>query len=140
MPAALVEALVTARLNAFLTDTPPVLQVSLLPPNMVASPAKDDEAFIVIQYPVVNGSKPVLDRHFFEEGGIRIVINVRRSIELEQGLALSDEIASLFRERDLGSGLETFAPDTPIINDTSDDANWFSLAVIVPYRFDFEDA
>lgn len=139
MPAAVVDALVTARLRAFLDDTPPAFAISLLPPNMVASPSSADAAFIVIQYPVVNGSKPVLNRHFQEEGGIRIVVNVRREIELDQALALSDDIASLFRERDLGSGLRTFAPDTPIINDTSDDANWFSLAVIVPYRLQFDD-
>lgn len=139
MPAAVVDALITARIVSFLTDTPPALAVSLVPANTVAPASTDDDAFIVVQYPVVNGSKPVLNRRFAEDGGIRIVINVQRNIELEQALALSDDIAGLFRDVRLGSGLETFAPSTPIINDLSDDANWFSLAVIVPYRYQFDD-
>jgi hypothetical protein len=139
MPAAVVEALVTARINTFLADTPPALAVSLVPANTVAPPSSDDDAFMVVQYPVVNGSKPVINRRFVEEGGIRIVINVRRSIELEQALALSDDIAGLFRDLRLGNGLEVFTPSTPIINDMSDDANWFALAVIVPYRYQTAD-
>lgn len=140
MPAAAVEALITARLESFLADSPPVLDATLVPANTVAAPTSMDEAFIVVQYPVVNGIKPVIDRTFFEEGAARIVINVRRSVEVEDALALSDTIASIFRERDLGSGLETFAPSSGIVNDASDDANWFSLSVIVPYRYQFNDA
>ena len=138
MPAAVVEALVTARLNTYLAGSP-ALAVNLVPPNMVAPPSVGN-GFVVVQYPVVNGSKPVLERHYLEEGGILIVINLRRSIDIEQALELSDEIASLFRDRHLGSGLETFAPSTPSINDTSDDGNWFSLNVIVPYRYQFTEA
>jgi hypothetical protein len=139
MPAAVVEAMITERINTFLADTPPALAVSLVPANTVAPPSPDDDAIIVVQYPVVNGSKPVLDRLFVEDGGIRIVINVRRSIELEQALALSDDIAGLFRDVRLGNGLEVFTPSTPPINDMSDDANWFVLPVIVPYRYQFEE-
>ena len=138
MPAAVVEALVTARLSTYLAGSP-ALAVSLVPPNMVAPPSVGN-GFVVVQYPVVNGSKPVIERHYFEEGGALIVINLRRSIDIEQALELSDEIASLFRDRNLGSGLETFAPSPPSINDTSDDGNWFTLSVIVPYRYQFTEA
>lgn len=139
MPAAVVEALIRARLQAFLDDTPPAFTCSVVPANLVALPAPADEAFIVIQYPVVNGSKPVINRHYVEEGGARIVVNTRREIELDEVLALTDDIASLYRDRDLGSGLETLTPSTPIINDVSDDGNWFSQSVIVEYRYQFDD-
>lgn len=139
MPAAAVDALISARLTSFLTDSPPPMVATLYPANTVASPVSTDDAFFVIQYPVVNGEKPSLERHYCEEGAARIVGNFRRRVETEDAYAVMDLVASLYRDRKFGSGLETFTPSGPIVNDTSDDANWFSLSVIAPYRYQFED-
>ena len=133
MPSAIVEAAFQARLYEYTMGDPPVI------PAIVSGPPNNThDAFIVIQYPVVNGSKPTLGRHYFEEGAARFVLNVRRTAEMETALGIADEIASIFRDRKF-HGLETFTPSPPIINDTSNDGNWFSLSVIVPYRYQFDD-
>jgi len=127
MPSAVVEAAFQARLYEYTLGDPPVIPAIISGP-----PSKTDDAFIVIQYPVVNGSKPTIGRRYFEEGAARFVLNVRRSSEMENALALADDIASMFRDRKFHS-IETFTPSPPIINDTSNDGNWFSLSVIAPY-------
>jgi hypothetical protein len=133
MPSATVEAAFQARLYEFTLGDPPVI-----PAITVGQPSNTDDAFIVIQYPVVNGSKPVLGRHYFEEGAARLVLNVRRSAEMETALGLADDIAGMFRDYKF-HGIETFTPSPPIINEVSNDGNWFSLSVIVPYRYQFYD-
>jgi len=91
-----------------------------------------------VQYPVVNGVKPVIGRHYCEEGAARLVLNVRRSVDMEDALAMADGLASIFRDKKF-SGVQTFTPSGSIVNDTSNDGNWFSLSVIVPYRYQFDD-
>lgn len=111
----------------------PVVGIDTIP-----EPPDDAEAFIVVQYPVVNASQPVLGRRFFEEGAARIVLNIKEGIGLAQGLEWADALAALFRVDDLALGLETFAPEAPVVDDTNDDGNWFSFAVIVPFRYQFD--
>lgn len=133
MPSAAVEAAFQARYYEYTLGDPPIIPaiVSGQPPNGV-------DAFVELQYPVVNGSKPTIGRHFFEEGAARFVLNVRRTAEMDAALGIADEIASIFRYRKF-HGIETFTPSPPIVNDTSNDGNWFSLSVIVPYRYQFDD-
>jgi hypothetical protein len=133
MPSAVVEAAFQARLYEYTLGDPPVFSAIV-----AGQPNNSHDAFIVIQYPVVNGSKPTIGRHYFEEGGARIVLNVRRTAEMDAALSLADGIADIFRDRQF-HGIETFTPDPPIVNDTSNDGNWFSLSVIVPYRYQFDD-
>jgi hypothetical protein len=133
MPSAAVEAAFQARYYEETLNDPPII-----PAITVGQPANTHDAFVVLQYPVVNGSKPVLERHYFEEGAARFVLNVRRTAEMETALALADDIASMFRDRKF-HGIETFTPSPPIVNDTTNDGNWFSLSVIVPYRYQFYD-
>ncbi len=100
----------------------------------------DVNAFIVVQYPVVNGTRFGLGRIFSEEGAARIVLNVKREIGIDQGLTWADALAALFRglrPRDF-DGIETMAPSGPIIDDNLEDGNWLSFAVIVPYRYSFD--
>ena len=133
MPSAVVEAAFQARLYEYTLGDPPVISAIVSGP-----PRNSDQAFIVIQYPVVNGVKPALERHYFEEGAARLVVNVRRTAEMENALSLADDIASVFRDRKF-HGIETFTTSSPIVNDVSNDGNWFSLSVIVPYRYQFDD-
>jgi hypothetical protein len=133
MPSAVVEAAFQARLYEYTLGDPPVISAIVS-----GQPSNTDDAFIVIQYPVVNGSKPTIGRHYFEEGAARFVLNVRRTAEMDAALGIADDLASIFRDRNF-HGIETFTPSPPIINDTSNDGNWFSLSVIVPYRYQFDD-
>ena len=133
MPSAAVEAAFQARYFETLGIDPPVI-----PAIVVGQPDNTYDAFVVIQYPVVNGLKPALQRHYLEEGAARLVLNVRRSMEMEDALAIADNIAEAFRDREF-HGVETFTSSPPIVNDSTNDGNWFSLSVIVPYRYQFDD-
>jgi hypothetical protein len=129
MPAKAVADAVQARLAAHWTAT------VIIDYDTMASPP-DLDAFLIHQYPVVNGSKPVLNRLFWEEGGIRFVLNVRRGIGLAQGLDWCDDLSALFREVTF-DGVQCFVPVGPIVDDNSEEGDWISYAVIVPYRFEF---
>jgi hypothetical protein len=133
MPSAVVEAAFQARLYEYTLGDPPVFSAIVS-----GQPKNGDQAFIVLQYPVVNGSKPTIGRHYFEEGAARLVLNVRRTAEMEDALALADNLASIFRDKTF-HGIETFTTSPPIVNDTTNDGNWFSLSVIIPYRYQFDD-
>src|SRR4029450_3062612 len=129
MPAKAVIDAVQARLVANWTATVVVdYDTNAYPPDL--------DAFLVHQYPVVNGAKPVVDRVFWEEGGIRFVLNVRRGIGLAQGLEWSDELAALFREVKFGD-VQCFETSGPIIDDTIEEGDWISYAVIVRYRYEY---
>ncbi len=132
MPSKAVADAVEARLAAHWTAT------TVVPYDTQAEPGTED-AFLVVQYPVVNASRPVLSRFFWEEGGIRLVLNVRRGIGLSQGLAWADTLATLFRDVKF-DGVETFPPSAPIVDDNTEDGEWLSFAVIVPYRYQFTSA
>jgi len=133
MPSAAVEAAFQAQYYEHTLNDPPLIAAIV-----VGQPDNGHDAFVVLQYPVVNGSKPVIQRHYFEEGAARFVLNVRRSVEMADALGLADDIAAIFRDRKFHD-IETFTPSPPIINDVSNDGNWFSLSVIVPYRYQFDD-
>lgn len=98
----------------------------------------DAIAFLVQQYPVVNGSKPTLQRRFFEDGVYRLVLNINRGVGLAQGLQWSDELRLLFNNIKLYPGLETFTPDGPIVDDNSEEGNWIVYSLIVPYRYQYD--
>lgn len=135
MPAAAVDAAFQAKLAASWVS---IDQVVLDANGTETTPPQNAIAFVVVQYPVVNGEHPVIGRRYFEEGAARIVLNVKAQTGLATGLAMADTIAALFREVKLATGVETFTPSGAIVNDINDDANWFSLSIIVPYRYQFD--
>lgn len=110
--------------------------------NGVTEPPADGSAFIVIHYPVVENSRPMLTKRRFEEGAARIIYNAPSGDGLDGPLALADAIAAAFRgdRLKIGSSLnvEVFEPSSPIVNDENEDGNYFELAVIVPYRYQFD--
>lgn len=130
MPSAAVDAAFKARLGSLWTISP------VIGLNNVMEPPTGVDAFLVVQYPVVNSGKPALGRHYFEDGAARLVLNVKAGLDLATGLGWADTLASLFRTQKFG-GVETFAPSAPAINDANDDGNWFELSLIVPYRYQF---
>jgi len=133
MPSAAVEAAFQARYFEETANDPPLFSAII-----AGQPDNGLDAFVILQYPVVNGIKPVLSRHYFEEGVARFVLTVRRTVEMNAALAIADDLAAIFRDRKFHD-IETFTPDPPIMNDTSNDGNWISLSVIVPYRYQFDD-
>jgi hypothetical protein len=134
MPSAAVEFAFQARLFEATSGNPPVI-----PAIVSGEPPKNGiDAFVIVQYPVVNGSKPVIGRHYLEDGAARVVLNVRRTLEMADALGMADTIAGIFRDLKF-HGIQSFTPSPPIINDAGNDGNWFSLSVIVPYRYQFDD-
>lgn len=138
MPSPAVDTAFKARIAANFTTIPTIG----IPPERTEPP--NGSSFIVIQYPVVNGLKPVIGRRFFEEGAARIVFNVTKGpAEYDAQQTWMPAIASLFRDKsakDLNvPGLQTFTPDGPITNDTNDDGDFVSYSLIVPYRYQFND-
>lgn len=105
--------------------------------EVTAEPPDSDHGFIAVQFPVTNGEKPALSRHFLEEGTARLVLNVKKQAGLRQARQWADELADLFNNRKF-SGVQTFTPDGPIETDNNDDGNYIALAVVIPYRYQFQ--
>ena len=98
----------------------------------------DGQQFILVQYPVSNTDRPVVDRRFYrEEGGFRIVLHAHRGNGASQALTWCDQLAELFRDRDLGNGVKTQVPGSPFIDDQNDQGNFFQCSLVVPYSYQF---
>ncbi len=141
MPAAAVDTAFKTRLRDNWTTSVVVDGLGASDPQTVTDPPAGVDVFLLVQYPVVNGEKPALSRHYLEEGVARLVLNAKTGLGLPTVLAWGDELASLFRSlkpKDFG-GVETFAPGGSVINDANDDGNWFELSVPIPYRYQFDD-
>jgi hypothetical protein len=109
--------------------------------NGVTEPPADGSAFLIIHYPIVAASRPTLARRRYEEGAARIIWNVPKGIMPEASLPVADTISALFRgDKLIVDHVEFFEPSTPIINDDNDEGNYYELAVVVPYRFQFDAA
>lgn len=133
MPSAAVESAFRTRLATGWTYAP------IIDANERMEAPSDGSAFAIIQYPVSSNSRPALARRRFEEGTARIVINIPVGSGLSDWLVKADAAAALFRGDQLRfSGVEVFEPSPPIINDDNEDGNFFSLAVIIPYRYQFD--
>jgi hypothetical protein len=133
MPSKHVADAVDARLADNWTATP------IIDYDEKTHPPDDADGFLVVQYPISDGARPVFDRLFWEEGAIRLVLSVKRGVGKSQGLAWSDTLCHMFRAVKF-DGIQTFEPDGPIIDDATYDGNWIIYAIIVPYRFEFEEA
>lgn len=136
MPSSVVDAAFRARIASSWSGP------ALVGANGETQPPGDGSSFLVLQFPVNNGSRPVLGPRYFEDGAARLVLNVMSGTGqggLTAALQQADQLASIFRHVNLGNGVETFAPSSPIINDANDEGNYLSLSVIVPYRAQFDD-
>jgi len=136
MPSVAVDVAVKTRLAASWTASPVVggNTASDLPESL-SEPPHGIDAFLVVQYPVVNGNKPVLRGKYFEDGAIRFVLNVKKDVGQYQGLVWAGTLATLFRDYQPGGGFETFTPSAPNVRDANDDGMWLMFSVIVPYRY-----
>jgi hypothetical protein len=138
MPSAAVESAFRERLEANWDTADGVIIGS----NGVTEPPADGSAFLLIQYPVVMNTRPMLTTKRFEEGAARILYNAEAGLGLQGPLTTADAIASIFRgdRLKIGSSLnvEIFEPSAPIVSDDNEEGNYFVLAVIVRYRYQFD--
>lgn len=140
MPSAAVESAFMERLEANWDTADGVIIGS----NGVTEPPPDGSPFLMIQYPVVMNTRPMLTSKRFEEGAARILYNAETGTGLAGPLEKADLIASIFRGDRLKIGstlnVEVFEPTAPIVSDDNEDGNYFALAVIVRYRYQFNVA
>lgn len=135
MPSAAVEAVIRGRLK----DNWSTANGVILQPNGQADTPPDGSAFIVIHYPLSNTDRPTLTERRFEEGAARIIYNVPKGVELSASLPLADSIAAIFRgDKLIVNHVEFFEPSLPFIDDDNDEGNYYELAVVVPYRRQFD--
>lgn len=137
MPASVVESTIRTRL-ATAWDT---ANGFIFSADEMSAPPPDGSAFLLIQYPVVDGRRPVLTQRRLEEGVARIIYNVPRNFPIATTLPKAEIISALFRGDGLRvNGVEFLEPSNPIITDNLDDGNYYELAVMVPYRYQFNAA
>ena len=108
--------------------------------NSGGSTPADGSAYIDLQFPFSTNERisfgvPGANTHR-EEGAFRILINVARGSGGETGRLWGDQLAALFRDKHF-DGVETFSPDSASSDDSNENGQYFTYAVVVPYRFDF---
>lgn len=126
---------VEARLTSYWTATP------FIGFNTQGAAPTDGSEFLSVQYPVANGEQITIgapgNNLWREEGVIRFVLNVKRGVAgaVGQGLGWADTLASLFRGKQF-SHVSTYAPSSPILDDSNDVGNYWQLSFAVPYYTD----
>jgi hypothetical protein len=142
MPSAAVDVAFKTRLRDHWTVSVVADGLGMNDPQNLTDVPPGADAFLVVQYPVVNRNRPALQPHYVEDGAARLVLNTKLGLGSTTTLAWTDTLIGLFNSlssQDF-SGVETFVPNGPAINDASDDGNWIAYSIIVPYRYQFNDA
>lgn len=124
---------VTQRLYAMWThqDIVPIVLY-----DTIREPPPGVQAFVVIHFPVSNGFRPTLGRLFFEEGTIRLILNVMQGMGLDQVLTWTDELAAIFREQTFGR-VECKESSGPVITNDLDDGQWVGYSIVIRYRHQY---
>lgn len=134
MPLKPVNDAVMTRLSANWTHP----EIPIIPYDTIREPPPGTFAFVVVQFPVAMGVRPTLGRTFWEDGVVRLVLNVVTGTGLDQVLVWTDELAAIFRELPITEHLVCFETDGPVITDDIDDGQWISYSVAIRYRFQYE--
>lgn len=107
--------------------------------NLDAEAPSDGSPFLIVQYPVANSHQQSLGAPgvniWREEGLIRIVINTERGGGETKALQWADELGVLFRGQ-LFDGVQCWEVNSPHIDDTNDQGNYFMVSIMVRYWFD----
>ena len=108
--------------------------------NVEGLTPEDGTPFVVIQYPFVTSRQISMgapgSNVWRDDGAFRVVIHVERGSGTKMGREWADEIAALFRGKDLGV-IQTWAPTAPVTNDRNAEATYFVLSFSVPYSHDY---
>ena len=109
--------------------------------NTSGDTPSDGTPFIATQYPVANGEQITIGtpgtQVWREEGAIRFVLNIARGAGVAQGLQWADELATLFRGKQFG-GVSTWAPTSPVLDNSNDVGNYWTLSFVCPYYTDIQ--
>lgn len=133
---------VEARLGATWTSLDGTL-VPVFGINVIGDTPSDGSPFLEVQYPVANESQLTIGQPgggdiYREDGGVRFVLSIRRGLGIAQGLVWIDELRSLFREQVFG-GVNSWAASPAVIDNSNDAGNYWTLAFVVLYNFDFHN-
>lgn len=122
------------RIAANWTDAP------LYDENSEGSTPEDGSPFIQLQFPFSDNNRISFgnpgNNTYREEGAFRILIHVPRGSGGDEGREWAGELAALFLGKHF-DGVETFAPDSASSDDANENGQYFTYAVVVPYRFDY---
>lgn len=107
--------------------------------NSKGSTPTDGSPFVVVQYPwaradQISFSAPG-ENIWRDEGAFRFVIHVPSGGGLTQGRQWADQLADLFRGKDLTT-IQTGAPTPAAVDDWSS-GTYAILSLSVPYRHDY---
>lgn len=96
--------------------------------------------FIVVKFPhstadPVSIGDPGNNWHR-EEGAAVIEMRIERGIKARAGREVCARIAGALRSKDLGDGVQTWAPTSPLRDDRNAEGVYYSLIFAVPYWCD----
>lgn len=95
-------------------------------------------AFIQLQFPVSESPRRIGlgDRKYLEDSVARFVVNVESGSGQDAGILLAHQIADLYRDTTF-DGVTTRVPTEPFTDNESDQGKYFTISVVVPYRYEF---
>lgn len=99
----------------------------------------DGSPFLAVQYPAALENQITVgapgNNVFREEGAIRFVLQIPRGAGVTEYAGWLDELRASFRGKQFG-GVTTFAPSPSVLDDRSEDGNYWALSCAVPYWYD----
>lgn len=108
--------------------------------NSEGSTPTDGSPFVVVQYPYVTSRQISVgtpgNNVWRDEGAFRIVIHVERGVGTKVGREWADQIAALFRGKDLGV-LRTWAPTAAVTDNRNPAETYYILSFSCPYSHDY---
>lgn len=108
---------------------------SIYTENLEQETPADGTPFIILQFPAMSVVRTsVTSRTYIEEGGFRIVINVRRGEGVTRMRDWGETLATLFRDVDLDNGVECLVPTEPFTDDQSDSGYYFTGTMVCQFR------
>lgn len=141
MPSSSVLAAVEARIATYWTATDPGSgqPIAYFSPNTVGQAPADGTPFLTVQFPLANADQISIGSPgaevFREEGGIRFVLSIPRGQGVSYWMGQLETLLGNFRAKKF-SGVNTWAPTSPILDDSSDDGTYWKLTAVAPYYFD----
>lgn len=110
-------------------------------PNRQDVLPSDGSRFLAVQFPVAISDFASLgdpgNRLTREEGAFRLVLHVQRGEGAGEGLALIEQLRTLFRAKESG-GIVTYEPSPPTEHDNNDEGKYYALSTAVPYEYDVD--
>lgn len=118
---------VEARLKAGFSACPIFVE------NEVTGTPAAGAPWILVDFPWSRSDWVTADE-FEEEGAFRVLLALKRAAGAHVGRAWLDEIAALFRGQAF-DGVQCFAPQGAVTNDSNETGTTFRLSIAIPYTF-----